>query len=74
MKTFHVPITIKLMGTVSIEAEDEDSAYQKADDTMYWAYQSGAPENHKDVSISDCEIEVDGEELDLDEFREDKEE
>lgn len=38
---------------------------QKAEDTMFWANQRGAPEQHKAVSITDCEIEVDGEELDL---------
>ena len=43
--------------------------YEVADDTMYWAYQNGAPEKHKDLSILDCEIAVDGEDIDLDEWR-----
>lgn len=29
----------------------------------------GAPEQHKDLSILDCEIAVDGEDIDLDEWR-----
>ena len=70
MKTFHVATTIKLIGTVSVEAENMEDAVQKADDTIFWAYQAGAPENHNSFSISDCEIEVDGEELDLFEDRE----
>lgn len=69
-KEFNVPITIKLTGVVAVEAENEDAAYEKADDTMYWAYQNGAPENHKAVSITDCEIAIDGEDIDLDEYRE----
>ncbi|QEX10946.1 hypothetical protein F6X56_15085 [Rhodococcus erythropolis] len=64
-KTYHVPIAVKLMGVVSVEAEDQEEAYKKAEDTMFWANQRGAPEQHKAVSITDCEIEVDGEELDL---------
>lgn len=74
MKQFNVPIKIKLSGVVTVEAEDQEAAFKKADDTMYWAYQAGAPESHKAVSITDCEIEVEGEELDLDEFREEPEE
>lgn len=70
MKTFHIPIEITLTGSIYIEAEDIDAAYKKADETMYWAYQNGAPENHAAVSIMDCSIEVDGEELDLDTQRE----
>ena len=56
MKTFHVATTIKLIGTVSVEAENMEDAVQKADDTIFWAYQAGAPENHNSFSISDCEI------------------
>ena len=68
-KEFHVPITIKLMGSISIEADDLDEAYKLADDKLYWAYQAGAPEQHRDVSISDCELYVDGEEIDIFENR-----
>lgn len=74
MKSFHVPIKITLTGSVTVEAEDQESAYKKADDTMYWAYQAGAPEQHNSVSIMDCEIEVEGETLDLDAYREEPEE
>lgn len=70
MKTFNISIKIINRGVVQVEANDMDEALKKADDKMYWAYQGGDPSSHKDVSITDCEIEVDGEELDLDEFRE----
>lgn len=70
MKTFDVSIEIKLRGTVAVEAETQEEAFEKADTTMYWAYQAGAPEKHKAVNITDCEIEVEGDELDLDAYRE----
>lgn len=70
MKTFHVPIEITNRGTVSVEAENQDEAYKKADDLVFWAYQGGMIENNKNVSITDVEVEIDGEELDLDEYRE----
>lgn len=74
MKTFHIPVKITLDCSFTIEAEDIESASKKADDAMYWAYQSGAPEEHENISINDCEIEVDGEVLDLLEAREEPEE
>ena len=73
-KSFHVPIKITLTGSVTVEAKDQEAAFKKADDTMYWAYQAGAPEQHKAVSIMDYAIEVEGEELDLDAYREAEEE
>lgn len=74
MKKFDISVEIKLMGTLTVEAEDQEAAFKKADDTMYWAYQAGSPEKHKDFSITGCEIEVEGDELDLDEYREPEEE
>jgi hypothetical protein len=69
MKEFSIPIKITLNCSLSVEANNQDEAYEVADDTMYWAYQNGAPEQHKDLSILDCEIAVDGEDIDLDECR-----
>lgn len=70
MKTFDVSIEIKLRGTVAVEAETQEEAFEKADTTMYWAYQAGDPAKNKAVSITDCEIEVEGDELNLDTYRE----
>ena len=56
MKEFSIPIKITLNCSLSVEANNQDEAYEVADDTMYWAYQNGAPEQHKDLSILDCEI------------------
>lgn len=64
-KEFHVPITIKLMGVISVEADNLDDAYKLADDKLYWAYQAGAPEQSRDVSITDCELYIDDEEIDV---------
>ena len=69
MKEFNIPVKITLDCSLSVEANNQDEAYEVADDTMYWAYQNGAPEQHKDLSILGCEIEVDGVELNLDEYR-----
>ena len=68
MKEFSVPVKITLDCYLSVKASSQDEAYEIADDTMYWAYQNGAPEQHKDLSILGCEIAVDGEEIDLDEY------
>ena len=70
MKTFHVQTTIKLIGDTSVEAENMEEAVKKAEDIMYWAYQNGAPENHNTFSVGDCEISVDGYDIDLLEYRE----
>ena len=64
-KQFHIAIKIKLDGVVSVMADSQEEAYDLADKTMFWAYQNGEPAAHKVVSITDCEIEVDCEELDL---------
>ncbi len=69
MKEFSIPVKITLDCYLSVKANNQDEAYEVADDTMYWAYQNGAPEQHKDLSILDCEIAVDGEDIDLDEWR-----
>lgn len=69
MKEFSIPVKITLDCYLSVKANNEDEAYEVADDTMYWAYQNGAPEQHKDLSILGCEIEVDGEAIDLDKYR-----
>lgn len=69
MKEFNIPVKITLNCFLSVQAISQDKAYEIADDTMYWAYQDGAPEQHKDLSILGCEIEVDGVELNLDEYR-----
>ena len=69
MKEFSIPVKITLYCGLSVKANDQDEAYEVADDTMYWAYQNGAPEQHKDLSILGCEIAVDGKDLDLDEYR-----
>ena len=68
-KNFSIPVKITLDCCLSVKANNQDEAYEVADDTMYWAYQNGAPEQHKDLSILDCEIAVDGENVDLDEWR-----
>lgn len=65
-KQFHIPIKITNSGTVSIVADNEEAAYDLADKTIFWAYQSGMIESHRDVSITDVDVEVDGEYLDLD--------
>ena len=69
MKEFNIPVKITLDCSLSVQASNQDEAYEIADDTMYWAHQNGAPEQHKDLSILDCEISVDGEDIDLDEYR-----
>lgn len=69
MKEFSIPIKITLNCSLSVQANNKDEAYEVADNTMYWAYQNGAPEQHKDLSILDCDISVDGEAIDLDEYR-----
>lgn len=69
MKEFNIPVEITLNCSLPVQASNQDEAYEIADDTMYWAYQDGAPEQHKDLSILGCEIEVDGVELNLDEYR-----
>ena len=69
MKEFNIPVQIMLNCSLSVQARNQDEAYEIADSTMYWAYQNGAPEQHKDLSILGCEIEVDGVELDLDKWR-----
>lgn len=69
MKEFSVQIEITLGCRLSVKANNQDEAYEVADDTMYWAYQNGSPEQHKDLSILDCSIAVDGECIDLDEWR-----
>ncbi len=69
MKEFNIPVKITLSCSLPVQANNQDEAYKVADDTMYWAYQNGAPEQHKDLSILDCEIAVDGEAIDLDEYR-----
>ena len=69
MKEFNIPVKITLDCYLSVKADNQDEAYEVADDTMYWAYQSGAPEQHKGLSILGCEIAVDGEDIDLDEWR-----
>lgn len=73
MPKFDVSIEIKLRGSVSVEAETQDKAFEKADSKMYWAYAAGDPASHKDVNITDCEIEVEGDELDLNAYREPEE-
>lgn len=70
-KQFNIPIKITNTGVVAVMAETEDEAYRLADDKIYWAYQSGMIESNKDVSITEVEVNIDGEELDLDEFRDD---
>lgn len=65
-KQFNIPIEIHLSGSVGVMADSEHEAYDLAEKTMFWAYQNGDPAAHKDVNILDCEIEVEGEELDLD--------
>ena len=69
MKEFSIPVKITLDCCLSVKANNRDEAYANADDIMYWAYQNGAPEQHKDLSILDCDISVDGEDIDLDEYR-----
>ena len=69
MKEFNIPVKIALSCSLPVQADNQDEAYEVADDTMYWAYQNGAPERHKDLSILGCEIAVDGEDIDLDEWR-----
>ena len=69
MKEFSIPVKITLDYYLSVKADNQDEAYEVADDTMYWAYQNGSPEQHKDLSILGCEIAVDGEDIDLDEWR-----
>ena len=69
MKEFMIPVKITLNCYLSVKGYTEDEAYEGADDTLYWADQNGAPEQHKDLSILGCEIAVDGEDIDLDEWR-----
>ena len=69
MKDSSIPVKITLSCSLPVQASNQDEAYEIADDTMYWAYQNGAPEQHKDLSILGCEIEVDGEAIDLDKYR-----
>ena len=49
MKEFSIPVKITLDCYLSVKANNQDEAYEIADDTMYWAYQNGAPEQHKDL-------------------------
>lgn len=65
-KQFNIPIKITNSGTVSVMADSEETAYNLADKTIFWAYQSGAIESHHAVSITDVQVEVEGEDLDLD--------
>lgn len=53
MKEFSIPVKITLDCCLSVKANNQDEAYEVADDTMYWTYQNGAPEQHKDLSILD---------------------
>ena len=69
MKEFNIPVQIMLNCSLSVQARNQDEAYEIADDTMYWACQNGPPEQHEDLSILGCEIEVDGVELNVDEYR-----
>ena len=52
MKEFSIPVKITLDCYLSVKANNQDEAYEVADDTMYWAYQNGAPEQHKDTYLS----------------------
>jgi hypothetical protein len=51
--------------------ESTDSIHwkPKQDEKIWYLDENGAPEQHKDLSILGCEIEVDGVELNLDEYR-----
>ena len=69
MKEFNIPVKITLDCYLSVKANNRDEAYEVADDTMYWAYQNGSPEQHRDLSIIGCEIAVCGEYIDLDNWR-----
>ena len=69
MREFSIPVKITLDCYLSVKASNKYEAYEIADDTMYWAYQNGAPEQHKDLSILGCEIAVDSEYIDLDKWR-----
>ena len=53
MKEFSIPVKITLDCCLSVKANNQDEAYEVADDTMYWAYQNGAPEQHKDLEAVD---------------------
>lgn len=64
---FDVPTKIILTGTKQVEADNYEEACQKADDAMFWAFQGGEPSQH--MYIDSCEIEVDGEAVNLDEMR-----
>jgi len=74
MKTFNVPIKVISKGTIPVEAETYEEAVAKADDKAFWLYQAGAQTTSRELDFDGCEIEVDGDEIDLDSYREAAEE
>lgn len=72
-KGFHVPVEVKTKASLYVTADSKEAAYEKADSIMYWAYQNGDPLQHALISVQSCEIEVDGEEVNLDEYRDTEE-
>lgn len=45
MKEFSIPVKITLDCCLSVKANNQDEAYEVADDTMYWAYQMAHQSN-----------------------------
>lgn len=69
MKEFSIPVKITLDCYLSVKANNEDEAYEVADDAMYWAYQNGALIKHKDLSILDYSAMLKDKYIDFDEWR-----
>lgn len=66
MSNFYIPAEITVRGNISIEADSQEEAWSKAENAMFWAYQSGDPTKCKNFTIDNTEIGVEGEEIDLD--------
>lgn len=70
MKTFNISIKVVSIGQIAVEADSYEEAAEKADLKAYWLYQGGNQLTDKSLNFTDCEIEVDHFEVDLDSPRE----
>ena len=69
MKEFSIPVRITLDCCLSVKANNQDEAYEVADDTVYWACQNGALIQQKDLSILDYAAMLRGKYIDFGEWR-----
>lgn len=70
MKKFEVPVEYTAVGEISVEANNYEEAVAKAEKLLAVEHSMGSVfTGHNPVSWLDSSAEVDGEEIDLDDFK-----